>query len=68
MTSGSDRTFAYAAILTNSVVAVTAARILVGQPVGPKRVRVACVSFSLFAAALVALIGWAMGDALRAAF
>ncbi len=68
ITSGSDRKFAYAAILTNAVVAVTLARIIGGQPVGEKGVRLASVSFSLFAAALFAFIGWAMGDALRAAF
>lgn len=64
--SGSAFWFTLAAILVNAVVAVGCARIISGQPVGERRIRLAAITFSVFIAAFYAVVGWAVGDTIRA--
>ena len=66
ITEGSAFWYSLAAMLTNAIQCVGIARIVGGAPVGQRRVRLAAVSFSVFEAGLFALLGWAMGDIIRA--
>jgi hypothetical protein len=66
ITDGSAFWYSIAAMLTNAITCVAIARVVGGEPIGGRRVRLAAVSFSIFEAGLFALIGWAMGDVIRA--
>lgn len=66
ITDGSAFWYSLAAMLTNAITCVAIARVVGGEPIGERRVRLAAVSFSIFEAGLFVLIGWAMGDVIRA--
>ena len=66
ITEGSAFWYSLAAMLTNAITCVCIARVVGGAPIGRRRVRLAALSFSVFEAGLFALIGWAMGDVIRA--
>ena len=66
ITEGSAFWYSLAAMLTNAIQCVGIARIVGGAAVGQRRVRLAAVSFLVFEAGLFALLGWAMGDIIRA--
>lgn len=63
---GTDWWFALAAALTNAITAVVVARLIGGKPLSERRVLVASLAFSLFAAGFFSLIGFVAGDAIRA--
>jgi hypothetical protein len=63
---GSDVWFALAAALINAITVIAIARVIAGQRLGAHRVLVASVAYSLFFAALFSLLGFALGDAIRA--
>ena len=66
ITSGSGALFGLAAALTNAINAVVLGRLIGGHPVGERKGLIAAASFSIFVAALGALIGLAAGDIIRA--
>jgi len=59
---GSDLGFAVAAALANAVVVIGLARVLSGKPLGRQRVVAAAVGYSVFFAAIFAILGWAFRD------
>jgi hypothetical protein len=63
---GSDGWFALAAALTNAIVATAFVRLLTGQPVGARRIRLAALAYGIFFAALFSLLGFVLGDVIRA--
>jgi hypothetical protein len=63
---GSDFWFGLAAALTNAITAVAVARLIGGHSISERRIVVASFSFALFVAGVGALLGFAMGDVIRA--
>ena len=63
---GSDGSFVVAAAITNAITTVALARVAIGRPLGRHRVWLAALAYGLFAAGLWSLIGWLVGDAIRA--
>jgi ABC-type multidrug transport system fused ATPase/permease subunit len=67
ITRGSDAWFALAAALINAITVVAIARLVGGQAVGRHRILVASIAYALFFVALFSIIGFALGDVIRAA-
>ena len=67
ITRGSDAWFTLAAILMNPVIVIALARMIGGQPVGPRPVRLAAAGYSIVFAAVFSATGFAAGDAISAA-
>ena len=63
---GSDAWFTLAAILMNPVIVIALARLIWGQPVGPRPVGLAAAGYSIVFAAVFSAIGFAAGDAISA--
>ncbi len=59
---GSEIAFAIAAALANAVVVIGLARALAGKPIGHQKVVAAAVGYSVFFAAIFALLGWIFRD------
>jgi hypothetical protein len=62
ITRGSDAWFTLAAAVLNAIIVVTAARLVTGEPVSARRIRLAAIGYSVFFAALFSLIGLAAQD------
>jgi hypothetical protein len=63
---GSDFWFGLAAALTNAITTVGLGRLISGKPTSERRILIASAGFSLFVAALGAVLGFVLGDAIRA--
>jgi hypothetical protein len=63
---GSAIGFAFAASLTNAIITVVSARLVGRKPVGTHRTLVAAVTYSLFFVGTYSLVGWVLGDVIRA--
>jgi hypothetical protein len=63
---GSDFWFGLAAALTNAITTVAVARLIGGHSISERRILVASFSFALFVAGVGSLLGFALGDAIRA--
>jgi len=63
---GSDFWFGLAAALTNAISTVAVARLIGGHPISERRILVASFSFALFVAGLGSLLGFVLGDVIRA--
>ncbi len=62
ITRGSDAWFMLAAAALNAIMVVTSARLITGQPVSERRIRLAAIGYGVFFAALFSLIGRAAQD------
>jgi len=58
ITDGSDGSFGLAAALTNAITAVSIGRMLGGQPITARRIRIASLTFAVFFAAVYSVLGW----------
>jgi hypothetical protein len=63
---GSDVWFAPAATLLNAVQVIALVRLITGHTAGSRRILVASMAYSIFYAGLFSLLGFALGDAIRA--
>jgi hypothetical protein len=63
---GSDRWYAVAAALANPVLVVALARTIGGQPIGPRRILLGSVAYAIPYVALWSLVGFLLGDTIRA--
>jgi len=63
---GSDVRFAFAASLTNAIIAVAVARLIGGKLVGTRRVLIASVTYSLFFVGVYSLVGSVLGNLIEA--
>jgi hypothetical protein len=66
ITQVSDWWFALATAIVNPIIVVVAARIIGGKPITARRTLIACVAYAVPMAAIFALTGYALGEALRA--
>ena len=66
VTDGSIGWYVAAACLTNAVQATALARVIGGQAVDERKVRVGAIAFSIFIAVLFSLIGIALRDIIKA--
>jgi len=66
VTSGTVGWYVAAACLTSAVQATALARVIGGQPVDARRIRLGAIGFSVFCAVLFSLLGFAMRDVIRA--
>jgi hypothetical protein len=64
---GSDRWYAFAAAVANPILVAALARLMAGQPVGERRVLLGAVAYAVPYVALWSLVGFALGDTIRAA-
>jgi hypothetical protein len=64
---GSDRWYAFAAAVANPILVAAVARFLGGKPVGERRIVLGAVAYALPYVAMWSLIGFALGEAVRAA-
>jgi hypothetical protein len=67
MERGSDRWYAFAAAVANPILVAALARLLGGKPVGRRRVLLGAVAYAVPYVALWSLVGFALGDTIRAA-
>lgn len=64
--SGSERWYAFAAAVANPILVAAFARSLTGESVGERRIVLGAVAYAIPYAAMWTLIGFALGEALRA--
>lgn len=63
---GSDRGYALAAAVCNPILVAALARFLAGRPVGHRRIVLGAVAYAIPYVAMWTLVGFVLGDAVRA--
>jgi len=65
--TGSDRSYAFAAAVANPILIAALARLIGGRPIGRRRILLGAVAYALPYVAMWTIVGFALGDTLRAA-
>jgi hypothetical protein len=63
---GSDRWYAFAAAVANPILIAALARFIGGKPIGERRIVLGAVAYAIPYVAMWTLVGFALGDTLRA--
>lgn len=64
---GSDRWYAFAAAVANPILIAAFARFIGGKPIGERRILLGAVAYGIPYVAMWSLVGFALGDTIRAA-
>jgi hypothetical protein len=64
---GSDRWYAFAAAVANPILVGTLARFISAKPIGERRILLGAVAYALPYVAMWTIVGFALGDTIRAA-
>ena len=64
---GSDHWYAFAAAVANPILVAALARFIGGKPIGERRILLGAVAYAIPYVALWSLVGFALGDTIRAA-
>jgi hypothetical protein len=65
--NGSDRWYAFAAAVANPILIAALARFIGGKPIGERRIVLGAVAYAIPYVAMWPLVGFALGDTIRAA-
>jgi hypothetical protein len=63
---GSDRGYAFAAAVCNPILVAALARFLAGRPIGRRRIVLGAVAYAIPYVAMWTLVGFVLGDTIRA--